>query len=424
MPIQPGLSLMTQQADVAPAINQAAAADQQAAAFEQQQQLSQSQEQRNAEMALKAHYETMSERDKQRLQSTVVMASRLKPYLDRGDVEGAHGFLTQRQQALHDRMATGENIDDQETAYALDKLRTGDTAGLQTDIASILAAGQVYGMSGSAGGARQPASITEWQYYNSLSPEDQQRWMRQKRSDKVANLGGESVVIGPDGNPVSNFQHTLRPEDRPGNAGAKAYADAAGTAYGREQGEAAAKLAAMEAHFPRLLETVAKLKGLAQKATYTPAGELVNAGTRFLGLGATEGGIAKADYESTALNETLPILRLTFGAQFTAAEGDRLVKTFGDPKLSPQEKTAALEATIQQKQGEIESLARQVNSQRQPSSPQGQQLLPPPPLSGPVGAPPASAPQAQVTVSNGRETYTIDAADLQHALAEGFQQIQ
>ena len=48
-------------------------------------------------------------------------------------------------------------------------------------------------------------------------------------------------------------------------------------------------------------------------------------------------------------------MRQTFGAAFTAKEGDSLKETLGNPNLSPPEKDAALQAFIEQKVASIKA---------------------------------------------------------------------
>lgn len=388
MPVDTNLSLQTQQADVATPINQAAQADQQNAL--------------SVEQTLKAHYDNLGEREKQRLQSTIVGAAQLKPYLDKGDVEGAHDFLMKRRDALQARMGSGENVDTQETDYALEKLRTGDIQGLQTDVASMLAAGQAYGM---VGGTGTPSSVQEWQYYNSLDPNQKKEWLTNKRAGSTLDLGGSQVRLGADGKPEATYAKTLAPADQPANAGAKAQAAATGTAVGAEQGAAQAKLQAIQAQLPRLNQVVEKLHKLGQTATYTKAGVAGNEVARQLGAKVPQGAVDRTAYITTIDNEILPLLRQTFGAAFTAEEGLRLKATLGDESKSPDEKDAALKAFIEAKVGEIQNLQRQTGQT---------------PTSDGAAAPA----NGMVKVSNGKESYMVSPADLPQAQAEGFQQVQ
>jgi dsDNA-binding SOS-regulon protein len=78
-----------------------------------------------------------------------------------------------------------------------------------------------------------------------------------------------------------------------------------------------------------------------------------------VGGGPTEGALARVSYISHVKNNILPLLRQTFGAAFTAAEGDSLLATLGDPDMHPDEKKAALAAFIADKRATLETLRRQ-----------------------------------------------------------------
>lgn len=125
------------------------------------------------------------------------------------------------------------------------------------------------------------------------------------------------------------------------------------TPIGTRAGEEAALLADREAALPQLKQTLAKISKLGKKATYTVAGKGINSLVRQSGLGATEGATALADYTTRVNLQIFPMLRQTFGAQFTKDEGDSLLKTLGAPDLSPPERDAILNAFIDQQIGSI-----------------------------------------------------------------------
>lgn len=77
-----------------------------------------------------------------------------------------------------------------------------------------------------------PSNVQEWQYFNSLSPEDQQRFLAMKRSGQMFDVGGVPNVLTPSGSTTP----LATPEDVARNRGQQAAATAAGT----EQGKAAA----------------------------------------------------------------------------------------------------------------------------------------------------------------------------------------
>jgi len=152
----------------------------------------------------------------------------------------------------------------------------------------------------------------------------------------------------------------------PQTAGQMKQAEAKGGALGKEQGERTGTLNAMEGSMPQLETTVGKLSELGKKATYTLGGQARDAAVRQLGMGATEGAKAREEYTSTVRDVLFPQLRQTFGAQFTAREGDALIGTLGDPNKSPDEKDAALRAFIDQKKQTIVSMKSELG---QPSAP-------------------------------------------------------
>lgn len=134
------------------------------------------------------------------------------------------------------------------------------------------------------------------------------------------------------------------------------------TAQGKELGDAGASLTAQEAQLPRLEAVVSELSDLGKKATYTTIGKATNAAARELGMEVPEGAVARTEYISKVDNEILPLLRQTFGAQFTEREGQSLKATLGDPDKAPEEKDAVLRSFIAQKRAQIDTLKRQTGS--------------------------------------------------------------
>lgn len=167
------------------------------------------------------------------------------------------------------------------------------------------------------------------------------------------NLGTQMVVRDRNGQVVNTV-----PIDNAGKA--------ADTAAGKLQGEALAAYKSMSAKLPGLEQVVSQLDQLANEATYTTAGQLLDAGRKELGMAPRDAAVARTKYIATVSNQILPLLRDTFGAQFTAREGDTLVATLGDPDKSPPEKQAVLKAFIEQKKRDIEALARQTGQEQPP----------------------------------------------------------
>lgn len=123
--------------------------------------------------------------------------------------------------------------------------------------------------------------------------------------------------------------------------------------------------ALMTSKMPQLENTVNKLSSLAEAATYTKAGQFSNEFKRQLGIDVGDAGVARKEYEATINNQVLPLLRQTFGAQFTEREGQTLRETLGDINASPREKQAVLNSFIQQKRADIESSRQQIQIQQQ-----------------------------------------------------------
>ena len=109
------------------------------------------------------------------------------------------------------------------------------------------------------------------------------------------------------------------------------------------------KMAGLEA-------VVSELNQLADKATYTGAGQAYDSVRAQLGMEPREAAIARAEYIAKVDNQVLPMLRDTFGAAFTVKEGESLRATLGDPNKTPAEKKAVLSAFIEQKKRDIAAL--------------------------------------------------------------------
>jgi hypothetical protein len=128
--------------------------------------------------------------------------------------------------------------------------------------------------------------------------------------------------------------------------------------FGTLQGEAKGELASQTSKMPGLEKVVSHLDTLSEKATYTIAGQAVDYAKRQLNMEPREASVARVEYEAVVNNQILPLLRDTFGAQFTEREGATLRATLGDPNKSPKEKQAVLRSFIEQKQRDIEALQR------------------------------------------------------------------
>lgn len=127
--------------------------------------------------------------------------------------------------------------------------------------------------------------------------------------------------------------------------------------YGGVEGKAEAEndvlRQSVESKLPGLRRVVDTLTQLADTATYTQSGQIMDSVKRELGLPVGQGAIDRASYIAIVDNQVLPLLRDTFGAAFTQKEGETLRATLGAPNVSPAEKKAILEAFIQQKERDV-----------------------------------------------------------------------
>lgn len=191
---------------------------------------------------------------------------------------------------------------------------------------------------------------------------------------KLMNTGANFQLFDPASptKPTVVADIDLKPGEEPAVKQEQARATAIGSAEGGELGDASARLSAAEASMPRLEEAVIQLKALGEVATYTTIGRGVDIARKEAGIDPTEGAVARSTYIAHVKNNVLPLLRQTFGAAFTAAEGDSLLATLGDPNMHPREKEAVLNAFISDKQAELKALRRQTNaSDGLPPAPEG-----------------------------------------------------
>lgn len=171
----------------------------------------------SAEQLLNAHYQNLGERDKQRLQSSIAGATQLKPYLDQGDIAGAQNFLMTRKADLQQKMSKGENVDTQETDYALQALQQGPQGvkELQNDVNGLFAAGQVYGITSPEANKQFKLAPGETQYDQTGKP----------IATAPINAGFGGIGAGATGGPVNTTALAAGPNgnaQQGGQTGAKA----------------------------------------------------------------------------------------------------------------------------------------------------------------------------------------------------------
>lgn len=136
----------------------------------------------------------------------------------------------------------------------------------------------------------------------------------------------------------------------------------------KSRGETLSAYKKASAALPGLQEVAGKLKALADVATYTVGGKAFDEIVKQMGFGATEGATARVKMGSLVDNQILPLLRETFGAAFTAAEGDRLRATLLDVDATPEAKKASVDAFLDQKMRNLEAQERELGIEQQGSS--------------------------------------------------------
>lgn len=199
-------------------------------------------------------------------------------------------------------------------------------------------------------GPSAPANVQEWEYYSSLSPEDQSRYLTMKRSNSPLNIG-TGFVTQDMANPGQIIGGPIAIENEQA-----AYDTSFGRVAGQSDAESAALAESVSSKLPGLRTVIDQLTALSDTATYTVSGQAMDAVKRELGLDVGQGAIDRATYIAIVDNQVLPLLRDTFGAAFTQKEGESLRATLGDPNKSPAEKKAILNAFITQKERDIAAM--------------------------------------------------------------------
>jgi len=146
-----------------------------------------------------------------------------------------------------------------------------------------------------------------------------------------------------------------------GIAAQKKMAEGKASEVGKRQGENENLYRSVVSRMPQLEDTAERLSKLGQAATYTNAGQVRDFTMRELGMDVPDAATARAEYISMVDNEILPLLRDTFGAQFTQREGESLKATLGNPNASPAEKDAVLRSFIRTKVETLNSMRREID---------------------------------------------------------------
>jgi hypothetical protein len=237
-----------------------------------------------------------------------------------------------------------------------------------------------------AGLERQAASGNPNVQSSKMLPDDSGVVLTMKNGDIVVKtIGGKSgtgeILFGQAALDFANSAHdkyTSRQEGvnkarRTGTnvadietGGQAASATQEGQVTGGKIGELKFELAEMQSSMPGLQTVVQKLSDLSDTATYTKLGVAADTLRKEFQLEPGAGAIDRDEYLAVVDNQVLPLLRQTFGAQFTVEEGKSLRATLGDPDKTPASKKRVLNAFIEQKERNILAKAEAINILNQP----------------------------------------------------------
>lgn len=351
----------------------------------------------STEQVLKSHYEAMDAREKSRLQSVVIGATQLKSFLDNNDVDGAKDFLRRRKQTLSQRQAFGENIDTEDTDYALKALEEGKVSELYNEMSGVLAAGRVAGLTDTQ---NNNTYMQQFSAVKRANPHmsDSQVW------DYVYTRGqvGKSTTYDANGNVVN----------QPGAVDANAAMKSSGK-FAEEIGGSAGK-AVIEND-----KTLGNLNNLQQSvnSAMTTLPKVRSTGPIF---GRT--GAAARDPEYVNLQRDLneitllakDLYNLGSGQGFTDADREFLKELAG----GSYNREESIDYSLRRFDEAIKNRSKYLQSQNQryqKTYGQGQTAQPQQPAQPTVGG-------KRVRVVKGNEAYMIDPADLAAAIAEGFAQ--
>ena len=190
---------------------------------------------------------------------------------------------------------------------------------------------------------QDPSSVQEWRYFNSLSPQDQARYLEMKRNPNMMNLGDRIGVRAPGGGIGESYDVGLRPGERPDVRGAQAAAELAA----KNKAEAESALGSsiddinkMRADITGLVEspgfnTVYGLSGKVSPSSYIPGTDAANSQARLAQLDAASFGMS--------------IQKMKGMGSLSDAEGKKVAAAYTratNPKISEEEARKAWSEVI------------------------------------------------------------------------------
>lgn len=377
MAIDPRISLAVQAPNVAPAIqifenaltngqNRAIRqqqAEQQALMSPLLQQAQQLANQSNEQVVQQQGINLQNAEDKRDLTS---LANFYELNKDVFNSDNPSALLRQLEDRRANLAAQGRNT--QQTDEAIQRLESGDVEGVVNSFANASNLARQSGLIKSGQSAAQSERNALIRDANSEDPLIRKSARIKLGLDPRAQ-GSANLTIAESGNieDVANVVSTLAEAGEGGKLDAQAQKlpnikrlvkDA--EIQATKTGQVMTDLNRAKAALPGIQEVVGKLKEIAPLVTSTFGGALFDQAAKQLGFGSTKGATAKAKFVSMVDNQVLPLLRDTFGAAFTAAEGDRLRDAMANPDASPDQKIAQLNAFIEQKVRSIETNEREL----------------------------------------------------------------
>jgi hypothetical protein len=261
-------------------------------------------------------------------------------------------------------MDNDPNMDSTESREALAQLQSGDIQGLQRDAQASI---QLFNM---RNGQQQQASAGTREFQNLLNIAQNPNSTQLEADSANRQLGnlarvgssaGERVATNPTlGSQVAEQKGAEAAATEAAKLGSQLkfkpainkavkLAEKAAT----EKGEVLTDLARMQAGLPGIKQAVNELVELSSIATSTLGGRAFDFAVKESGFGSTKGADARAKLIAIVDNQVLPLLRVTFGAAFTAKEGETLKDSLVNPNSSPSQKKEQLSAFIAQKERDI-----------------------------------------------------------------------
>ena len=140
----------------------------------------------------------------------------------------------------------------------------------------------------------------------------------------------------------------------------------------KKESEAAERLQNQEEIYESSKQIADKLVKLADEATYSPLGRLLDFGAYVHGFG-TKGSVAREAYTQTVANELIPKLKQMLGGQFTEKDREALMGTLGNPNNTPAEKKAAITAYMETRLRDLQAAQKEYNKVQ--SAKQGNQSI-------------------------------------------------